>query len=216
MENALIILFGLTMLYMAATSRIMAHIRILVAQGILLFLICYFGIEKTSILNCIFLAFETLIVKACVIPMFLNKIVKTTHQYRDAEANIPHFYCLFISTVILFSGFLISDVNFPAMKMINPVYLGVSIAVIIISLLLITIKHKIITNIVEFITMENGIFLLSLAVVKEMPIIVNLGVLLDLFIAVFILGLLVNRINKEFEGLEFSHLSDLKDCEYDD
>ena len=216
MENALIILFGLTMLYMAATSRIMAHIRILVAQGILLFLICYFGIEKTSILNCIFLAFETLIVKACVIPMFLNKIVKTTHQYRDAEANIPHFYCLFISTVILFSGFLISDVNFPAMKMINPVYLGVSIAVLIISLLLITIKHKIITNIVEFITMENGIFLLSLAVVKEMPIIVNLGVLLDLFIAVFILGLLVNRINKEFEGLEVSHLSDLKDCEYDD
>lgn len=216
MENALIILFGLTMLYMAATSRIMAHIRILVAQGILLFLICYFGIEKTSILNCIFLAIETLIVKACVIPMFLNKIVKTTHQYRDAEANIPHFYCLFISTVILFSGFLISDVNFPAMKMINPVYLGVSIAVIIISLLLITIKHKIITNIVEFITMENGIFLLSLAVVKEMPIIVNLGVLLDLFIAVFILGLLVNRINKEFEGLEVSHLSDLKDCEYDD
>ena len=216
MENALIILFGLTMLYMAATSRIMAHIRILVAQGILLFLICYFGIEKTSILNCIFLAFETLIVKACVIPMFLNKIVKTTHQYRDAEANIPHFYCLFISTVILFSGFLISDVNFPAMKMINPVYLGVSIAVIIISLLLITIKHKIITNIVEFITMENGIFLLSLAVVKEMPLIVNLGVLLDLFIAVFILGLLVNRINKEFEGLEVSHLSDLKDCEYDD
>ena len=216
MENALIILFGLTMLYMAATSRIMAHIRILVAQGILLFLICYFGIEKTSILNCIFLAFETLIVKACVIPMFLNKIVKTTHQDRDAEANIPHFYCLFISTVILFSGFLISDVNFPAMKMINPVYLGVSIAVIIISLLLITIKHKIITNIVEFITMENGIFLLSLAVVKEMPIIVNLGVLLDLFIAVFILGLLVNRINKEFEGLEVSHLSDLKDCEYDD
>ena len=210
MENALIILFGLTMLYMAATSRIMAHIRILVAQGILLFLICYFGIEKTSILNCIFLAFETLIVKACVIPMFLNKIVKTTHQYRDAEANIPHFYCLFIS------GFLISDVNFPAMKMINPIYLGVSIAVIIISLLLITIKHKIITNIVEFITMENGIFLLSLAVVKEMPIIVNLGVLLDLFIAVFILGLLVNRINKEFEGLEVSHLSDLKDCEYDD
>ena len=216
MINGLIILFGLTMLYMAATSRIMAHIRILVAQGILLFLICYFGIEKTSILNCIFLAFETLIVKACVIPMFLNKIVKTTHQYRDAEANIPHFYCLFISTVILFSGFLISDVNFPAMKMINPVYLGVSIAVIIISLLLITIKHKIITNIVEFITMENGIFLLSLAVVKEMPIIVNLGVLLDLFIAVFILGLLVNRINKEFEGLEVSHLSDLKDCEYDD
>ena len=216
MENALIILFGLTMLYMAATSRIAAHIRILSVQGILLFLICHFGIEKTSMLSYLFLAFETLIVKALVIPLFLGRIVKTTRQFRDTEANIPHIYCLFISTVILFTGFLVSDLNFPAVKMINPVYLGVSIAVIIISLVLITIKHKIITNIMAFITMENGIFLLSLSVVKEMPVIVNLGVLLDLFIAVFILGLLVNRINKEFDGLEVSHLSDLKDCEYDD
>ncbi len=216
MENALIILFGLTMLYMAVTSRLMAYIRILVLQGILLFLICYFGVEKTSLLNFLFLAFETLIVKAMVIPMFLNKVVKSTHEYRDADANIPHFYCLFISTLILFIGFLISDFNFPAIKLINPVYFGVSIAVIIISLILITIKHKILTNILSFITMENGIFLLSLSVVKEMPMIVNLGVLLDLFIAVFILGLLVNHINKEFDGLEVAHLSDLKDCEYDD
>lgn len=216
MENALIILFGLTMLYMAATSRLMAHIRVLVLQGILLFLICYFGMEHTDVFTILFLTFETLIVKAIVIPMFLNKIVKQTHEYRDMEANVPHFYCLVISSVILFAGFLISDFHFPAIKMINPIYFGVSIAVIIISLILITIKHKILTNVIEFITMENGIFLLSLSVAKEMPIIVNLGVLLDVFIAVFILGLLVNRINKEFDGLEVTQLSDLKDCEYDD
>ena len=169
-----------------------------------------------KLFNFLFLTFETLIVKALIIPAFLNKIVKQTHEYRDMEANIPHFYCLFISSVILFGGFLISDLNFPGIKMINPVYFGVSIAVIIISLILITIKHKILTNVIEFITMENGIFLLSLSVAKEMPVIVNLGVLLDLFIAVFILGLLVNRINREFEGLEVTQLSDLKDCEYDD
>ena len=51
MENALIILFGLTMLYMAATSRLMAHIRILVLQGILLFLICYFGMDMLMFLR---------------------------------------------------------------------------------------------------------------------------------------------------------------------
>jgi hydrogenase-4 component E len=64
--------------------------------------------------------------------------------------------------------------------------------------------------------MENGIFLLSLSVAKEMPIIVNLGVLLDLFIAVFILGILVREINDEFKDLEISHLSELKDYEYND
>jgi len=102
------------------------------------------------------------------------------------------------------------------MKLITPMFFGVSISTIVISLWLITIKHKIISNVIEFITMENGIFLLSLSVAKEMPVIVNLGVLLDVFIAVFILGLLVNRINKEFDGLEVTQLSDLKDCEYDD
>ena len=64
--------------------------------------------------------------------------------------------------------------------------------------------------------MENGIFLLSLSVAKEMPMIVNLGVLLDVFIAVFILGLLVKHINTKFDDLEIAHLSDLRDCEYVD
>ena len=59
--------------------------------------------------------------------------------------------------------------------------------------------------------MENGVFLLSLSVAKEMPVLVNLGVLLDVFIAVYILGLFVKEIKKEFKDLEVSHLSELKD-----
>lgn len=216
MENAFIILFGFTMLYVAATSRLSAHINVLVFQGMLLFCICLFGMNEFSFLNFLFVAFETLIVKSVVIPAFLGGLVKRTKEYRDTEANIHHFYSLFISTVILFGGFLISSMNFPAMKMINPLYFGVSIAVIIISLIFITIKHKVISNVIDFITMENGIFLLSLSVAKEMPMIVDLGVLLDLFIAVFILGLLVKHINTRFEDLEVSHLSDLRDCEYVD
>ncbi len=215
MENAFIILFGFTMLYVAATSRLMAHINVLIFQGILLFLICTTDMNEFSIFNFLFIAFETLIIKSVVIPYILGGLIKRTKDYRDTEANIHHFYSLFIATVILFIGFLISNINLPAMKMINPLYFGVSIAVIIISLVLITTKHKVISNVIDFITMENGIFLLSLSVAKEMPLIVNLGVLLDLFIAVFILGLLIKHINTKFDDMEISHLSDLRDCEYD-
>lgn len=108
------------------------------------------------------------------------------------------------------------NINTPAFKLVSPMYFGVSSAMIIISLWLITIKHKVLSNVIGFITMENGIFLLSLSVAKEMPIIVNLGVLLDIFIAVFILGMLVKEINNEFDDLEVSQLSDLKDYEYND
>lgn len=217
LENAFIILFGLSMLYLATTSRIISHIRLLIGQGVLLFLICCFGhSEHTSLLNISFLTFETLIVKSIVIPWFLYRVLKKTNSNRDFAPNVPHFYCLVIASVILMAGFLTSNYLISFVKMISPIYFGVSVATIVISLWLITIKHKIISNVIEFITMENGIFLLSLSVAKEMPMLVNLGVLLDVFIAVYILGLFVNVINKEFKDLEVSNLSDLKDYEYND
>ena len=216
MANGLIILFGLSMLYIATTSRFVGHIRILIAQGILLFLICLSNFDHHHILGFAFLTIETLIVKAIVIPAFLLKVVKKTNTSRDMGANIPHFYCLVIASLILLTCFLVSHYLISTSKIVAPIYFGVSVATIIISLWLITIKHKIISNVIEFITMENGIFLLSLSVAKEMPMLVNIGVLLDVFIAIYILGLFVNVINKEFHDLEVSHLSDLKDWENND
>ena len=235
MENIFIILLGLSMIYIAATSRLAAHINMLIAQGWLLFFVCLSGFAKEPwfnwhmiastgniaenmphIIGFLFVIVETLLVKAIIIPVFLKKVLNKTQAHRDTEANIPHFYCLVIASIILFGGFLVANITAPEFKMVDGMYFGVSIAIIITSLWLITIKHKVLSNVIGFITMENGIFLLSLSVAKEMPIIVNLGVLLDIFIAVFILGMLVNEINNEFEDLEVAHLSDLKDYEYND
>jgi len=214
--NGFIILFGLTMLYLATTSRMVSHIRLLIVQGILLFLISISSTAHTHWLNIAFLTIETLVVKSIIIPWFLFKVLKKTHIKRDVAPNIPHFYCLVTASVIMLAGFLAANYWISSVKMISPIYFGVSVATIIISLWLITIKHTIVSNVIEFITMENGIFLLSLSVSKEMPILVNLGVLLDVFIAVYILGLFINVIDKEFKDLEVSHLSELKDYDYND
>ena len=229
MENIFIILLGLTMLYIASTSRLLAHINMLILQGILLFLICIIGLSDEDwfnwnilsnvsdnfahIIAILFIIIETVVVKTIIIPLFLKKVLNKTHTQRDSGANIPHFYSLVISSLILFSGFMIANLQIPALKLISPLFFGVSIAIIITSLWMITIKHTVLSNVISFITMENGIFLLSLAVAKEMPIIVNLGVLLDIFIAVFILGMLIKEIDSEFKDLDISQLSDLKDYE---
>lgn len=229
MENIFIILLGLSMIYIASTGRLTAHINMLILQGWLLFLVCLSGFMNepwfntgmfssikenlAHITGIIFIIAETLIVKSFIIPVFLKKVMKKTHAHRDSEANIPHFYALVISSVILFAGFMSANINTPEFKIISPLYFGVSISIIITSLWLITVKRTVLSNVISFITMENGIFLLSLSVAKEMPIIINLGVLLDIFIAVFILGMLVREINTEFEDLEVSHISELKDYE---
>ncbi|MDD3150540.1 MAG: hypothetical protein PHV68_06865, partial [Candidatus Gastranaerophilales bacterium] len=185
-------------------------------QGFLLFLICYYNFEKISLIDFIFLSFETLAVKTIIIPLFLTKILDKNQIYRDTEPYIPNFYSLVLSSTILFAGLLISNIHTEIFESINHIYFGVSISSIITCLFLITVRHKVLTNIISFIAMENGIFLLSLSVAKEMPLIVNLGVLLDLFIAIFILGLLVNRINSVFKDLSTCKLCSLKDCECDD
>ena len=213
MTDGLIILFGLTMLYLSTTSRLKGHVRALSIQGLLLFLICATDFSHHPWYTVAFLTIETLVVKAILIPMFLNKVLKKTHSNRDTDANIAHFYCLLISSVILFGGFMLSVVEIPSLSMLNPICFGIALATIIISLWLITIKHKILSNVIEFITMENGIFLLSLSVAKEMPILVNIGVLLDVFIAIYILGLFVSQINNELGDMEVANLSDLKDSE---
>lgn len=213
MIKGLIILFGLTMLYLSTTSRLLAHIRAVALQGVLLFLICAFNFSHHNIANIIFLTVETLVVKAILIPLFLSKVVKKTRTNRDSDANIAHFYCLLISSIILFGGFMFCTIDIPSLAAIDTISFGIALSVIIISLWLITIKNKIMSNVIAFITMENGIFLLSLSTAKEMPILVNIGVLLDVFIAIYILGLFVSQINEELGDTEVAHLSDLKDCE---
>lgn len=213
MGSGLIILFGLTMLYLSTTSRLMAHVRTLAFQGVLLFFICTLDFANHPWYIGVFLGIETLLVKAILVPLFLGKVIKKTRTTRDDDANIAHFYCLLISSIILFGGFMLSVVEIPSLALINPICFGIALSTIIISLWLITIKHNVLSNVIEFITMENGIFLLSLSVAKEMPILVNIGVLLDVFIAIYILGLFVSQINKELGDMEVSHLSELKDCE---
>ena len=138
MENIFIILLGLSMIYISSTSRLTAHVNMLLVQGWLLFLICLSGFAKepwftlsifsnkeafiantAHVIGLAFVVFETLVIKAYIIPWFLKKVIKKTHAHRDTDANIPHFYCLVISSLILFAGFLMANVAIPEFKKIG-------------------------------------------------------------------------------------------------
>jgi hydrogenase-4 component E len=211
MINTLVLLFGLIYLLMSTTGRMKGLINLLSVQGFILFLIIVSSHDKTLAptfkhnADFIFLVFETLAIKTLVIPALLNRVLVGNSVFREAEPYIPNFYSLVISSLLLFSGVIMM-----------PFFLGVSIATILISLFFITTKKKLLTHVIGFAMLENGIFLFSLSVAGEMPIIVNMGVLLDIFIAIFILGLLVKKIHILFNDSDSCVLCDLKDCDCDD
>ncbi|HSA06566.1 MAG TPA: hypothetical protein P5556_05260 [Candidatus Gastranaerophilales bacterium] len=216
MIDTLILLFGLTGLLMSIKSRIKTIINILSLQGVILFLIILFSHKASLSLSYLFLIFETLIIKALFIPSLLNKILLKNSVDRETEPYIPNFYSLVISSFILFSGITISNYYAPFSVNMTPLFFGVSFSAILTSLFFITTKKKLLTHVIGFAMLENGIFLFSLAIADEMPLIVNLGVLLDVFIAVFILGLLIGKINTVFHDTSSCTLCNLKDCGCDD
>lgn len=211
MADILIILFGTLMLYVFAASRIEAFIKTLAIQGLILFLLVIIDIHEIIWINIAFLILETLVIKAIVIPWFLLRTIRKNEIGREVEPYISQFYSLLIACTIFIFAFVIAFWTARVEPDINPLYFGVSISVIIASLFLIVTRKRIITHILCFMMMENGIFLLSLSVANEMPMLVNLGVLLDLFVGIFLLVIFFNKIQVMYDGSHIDVLTQLKD-----
>ena len=211
MTNFLILFFGVTMIYASSSTRVESYIKTLSFQGVLLFLIVLGNHTWTDYISLAFLAAETLVFKAIIIPVFMTRIVRKNGIFREVEPYIPYFYSLIFTSLMFAAGIFISFWVIDQMQNLRPVYFGVAVSVIISGMFLIMTRKKLITHVMCYIMMENGIFLLTLSVIKEMPMIVNLGVLLDIFAAVFILGLFATKINEAFDEMDVKSLSELKD-----
>ncbi|MBN2089879.1 hypothetical protein JW964_09700 [candidate division KSB1 bacterium] len=211
MSDVLIILLGTSMLYIFAASRIEAYIKTLALQGLLLFLLVVIDLHEINWLNIAFLILETLIIKTAVIPLFLLRVIRRNEIDREIDPSVPQFYSLILASLIFIFGFVVAFWASRIEPGIQPLYFGVSIVLIIASLFLIVTRKRIITHILCYMMLENGIFLLSLSVANEMPMLVNLGVLLDLFVGIFLLVIFFNKIQSMYDGSHIDVLTQLKD-----
>ncbi|MHB8337186.1 MAG: hypothetical protein ACYC49_07975 [Ignavibacteriaceae bacterium] len=211
MSNIIIILLGTSMLYVFAASRIEAYVKILALQGTLLFLLVVVDIKEINWLNIAFLIVETLIIKTIVIPYFLLKVIRKNEIGREIEPYISQFYSVLIASAIFMFGFVAAFWAAKTNAGIKPLYFGISIVLIVSSLFLIVNRKRIITHILCYMMLENGIFLLSLSVANEMPMLVNIGVLLDLFVGIFLFVIFFNKIQEMYDGNHIDVLTELKD-----
>jgi hydrogenase-4 component E len=211
MINFIIILFGITMLYISSTTRIESYIKALFVQGLMLFLLVLLDYGAIHLANFLFLSFETLVIKAIAIPLFLMYIIRKNGIFREVEPSVTSMFSLIITTLIFAFGFYIAYWSVNLASNIRPFYFGISISTIITGIFIIISRRKIITHVMGYMMLENGIFLLALSIAKEMPFIVALGVLLDIFIAIYLFGLFVNRIQYVYDEINIDTLSKLKD-----
>ena len=209
MTDIVLIALAMSLLYMSIANRIFTYLQILSFQGILLFFTTYLSLTHINTLNLMFIMLETIVFKAVAVPWFLNYVIKRNGITRVAEPYLPNFVSLIIVTLIIVATIILSssidDIN------LDKTYFVVALSTLFTGLYLIVSRKKIITHVVGYIVIENGVFVLSLAIGNEMPMLVNMGIMLDIFASVLILGVFFNKIGDVLKDPDVSRLRNLKD-----
>ena len=209
MINVLLIVLLISLLYLSIANRLLTYIKILVFQGVILFGVALIELSEINTLNLVLILLETIIVKAIMIPLFIKYIIKRNNISRETVPFIPNFVSLIIVTVIIVITILLSnsitDIHLEKISFI------VALSTLFTGLFIIGTRKKIITHVMGYLVIENGVFILSLAVGNEMPLLVNLGIMLDIFASVLILGIFVNKIGDVLKDVDVDQLRNLKD-----
>ena len=186
MVNYLIVLFAVTLIYFASAERLSTYVRLVALQGLLLCGIAVFELKEINLANLLFIVAETLLFKTLLLPYLLSRIIRKSGVTKVHRQAVPGFYLLLFSI----AGLLISVIL--AVILVNPfinsIYLAIALFTLLTGLLLIVTHKLIISHLIGFLVVENAVFLFSLAIGNEMPMLINIGILLDIFVGVLILG----------------------------
>jgi hydrogenase-4 component E len=209
MTNVLLIIFIITLLYVSIANRIITYVRVLALQGFILFGVTFLQLKDIQTWNLVLILLETIVFKAVAVPVFLSYLIKRNKITRETEPYLPHFISLIIITMIVVITVLLA--NSIEDTHLDKIFFIVSLSTLFTGLYFIASRKKIITHVMGYLMIENGVFVLSLAVGNEMPNLVNLGIMLDVFASVLILGIFLNKIGDIFKAADVDQLSNLKD-----
>jgi len=209
METILLTLFAFTLLYIGIANRLNTFIRMLAMQGLLLFGITFFKLTEINWFNLVMILLETIIFKTVLIPWFLSYVLKKNKIVRETEPFVSYFWSLILITGFIILSYVIS--GYLELEKSTKADFMVAFASLLTGIYIIITRKKIITHLMGYMILENGVFLLSLTIGAHQPMMVNLGILLDIFVSVLVLGLFMNKIGNTFEEMSIENLSNLKD-----
>jgi len=210
MENVLSILFCLSLFYLATTSRVKGYVSVLQLQGILLSIIVVLPFLENFSIYGLILPATLIVVKVFLIPRYINKIILDLDIKRVIEPTIQQFTFLLLvitSTVIIFVVSNILSQN----TELNVIPFASGFSAVVIGIYVIVFRRKLIVHVAGFLVLENGIFLFGTSVASELPMLIELGILLDVFVVVFLMGIALNKISSTLSGFDVTILGRLKD-----
>jgi hydrogenase-4 component E len=191
-------------------SRIRAVINAIALQGILLGLFPLFVHPEIGLRGRL-LVVVTIALKGLIIPAFLLHAMREANIQHEVKPVVNYVSSLLLGAVGTGLTMVFSSTLPLADEHTDLLLVPASLSTVWTGFLMLTTRRKAIMQVLGYLLLENGIFLFSLLLLEAMPFLVEVGVLLDLFTGVFVMGIIIHHISREFASISTEHLSELKE-----
>ncbi len=206
--DSILIVILLTNFFVLGTASLRAAIRAVAIQGVLLSLLPLF-VESHATLRLVLLVGFTVLAKGVVIPWLLLKALRDVHIRHEVEPYIG-----FVTSVMLCAVGTALALLFADQLPLGPehragLFVPASLATFFAGFLVLVTRRKAISQVTGYLVLENGVYVFGLLLYQSM--IVEAGVLLDLIVGIFVMGIVLNHIQREFSSLDTERLSRLRE-----
>lgn len=196
---------------MISQRRILSLINLFTLQGLMLVISTVVVGYVTAQPHLYLSAGITFVLKVVLIPILLHRVIDRLQIRWDVETliNIPTTMLIGI-LVVIFSFNLATPIAMLSTSLARGT-LGIALACVLLSFLMMITRAKAVPQVIGFLAMENGLFFAATSATYGMPMVVELGIALDVLIGVLILGVFMFQIREQFDSLDIRHLEQLKD-----
>lgn len=208
--ETLMVLLILSNILLLGVSSLNTCIRVVALQGILLGVFTFLAQADDITLRIGLFAIVSTVLKAIIFPACLFRAIREAGVRREIEPFVGYASSIAAGIVMLAISQWINlrlpiDMGRPL-----PLVVPTSLMTMFTGLFLIVTRKKALTQALGYLVFENGIYAFGIATAGEIPIFVEFGVLLDVFVAVFVMGIVIYHINREFDHIDTDRLSSLK------
>ncbi|OGT80755.1 MAG: formate hydrogenlyase [Gammaproteobacteria bacterium RIFCSPLOWO2_02_FULL_61_13] len=194
-----------------AQSRVVAAIQVFAWQGFLLAALTALVAWNSGLTHLYISAALTLALKALFIPWLLIRQARRLGILRDLDAVIrPGLTLMAAGALVIFCYNVVVPVR-EFTQVVTRDAIAVSLALVMIALLMLITRRKAITQVVAFMSLENGLFFAAVTATQGMPMVVELGIAFDVLIAAVIFGVFFFHIRDSIESLDVDQLSRLRE-----
>jgi hydrogenase-4 component E len=207
--DQLLVLVMLINLLTLGSSRLIFSIRAVAVQGVILGILP--GLIHPFSGHLAAITIGIILAKGVVIPYLISDAVRKAQIRREVEPHIGYVPTLLLGAVFTALAFAFAEKLPLAPEHQDLLFVPASIATLLTGFLLLTTRRKAISQVIGYLVMENGIFVFSLLLTEAMPVMVEAGALLDLLVGIFVMGIVINDISREFSSIDTSRLRALKE-----